>query len=790
MEEKQKKNHHTMNLSQKPITDDIAATTDEDEIIGYADPWIVSPGDLVNVKVSSTDAEYRWSLIRLINGLLPLPEAPPLRSEIIIPESSKTQQHGSFKLAAPGSYAVVDSWPSEGNNTVMEAGGRLSGVRLEFFVQPWMTECRHLQTLVSTLDVDSLAGFALFLDTSGQLCCLVGDGSTVQRQNTGIHLRRWRWSRISCTIKGRQVRLQVVPVSRLVEPAPASSVFENCATNEVKFAGNVPLTLAAGFFGFEQQATLKPDSCFSGKLDSFTLETQHSTAGDFSLWAQYDFAKDINSDRVVDTSGANRHGQLKNAPTRAVKGHDWDGSEPDWTKAKYGYGAIHFHDDDLDDADWPTDFTVTVPDDAVSGAYGVAVKGTSSGTEDIITFFVTPKHDRVTTRRGAPVAFVMPTFTYLAYANERMYDQDRASRLELAGGVSMRKDKHFARMNRRSDLGISMYDVHNDGSGGVFSSAKRPILNMRPDYINWAFHRPREFPADLLMLGFLEKHLGKGGYDVLTEHDLHLRGFSAVQHYNVLITGSHPEYPSLTELDVYAEYLRTGGSVMYLGGNGFYWCSETHPERPHRMEVRKGDQGCRSITLPAGERIHQINGAHGGLWRSRGRAAQVMFGVGSDACGSGPGVPYRVYQHVLQQKEFSWLWRDLQPDSSGNLLVGSEGFGGGASGDEIDRLDYDLGTPSNAVLLATANGHDDSFALFNEEAMFPMINTTASVCDKVRSDMVYYETSAGGAVFSVGSINWYCSLGWKAYDNDVAVLTRNVLDEFMRRGASKGEPKL
>jgi hypothetical protein len=40
-------------------------------------------------------------------------------------------------------------------------------------------------------------------------------------------------------------------------------------------------------------------------------------------------------------------------------------------------------------------------------------------------------------------------------------------------------------------------------------------------------------------------------------------------------------------------------------------------------------------------------------------------------------------------------------------------------------------------------------------------------------------TSAGGAVFSVGSINWYSSLGWDAYKSNVAKITENVLREFM-----------
>jgi hypothetical protein len=71
----------------------------------------------------------------------------------------------------------------------------------------------------------------------------------------------------------------------------------------------------------------------------------------YNTLTQYDFPKEIGSDTIVDISGNTRHGVLNNAPSRAVKSYDWDGCEPDWTKAKYGYGAIHFHKDDLDDAE-------------------------------------------------------------------------------------------------------------------------------------------------------------------------------------------------------------------------------------------------------------------------------------------------------------------------------------------------------------------------------------------------------------------------------------------------------
>ena len=49
----------------------------------------------------------------------------------------------------------------------------------------------------------------------------------------------------------------------------------------------------------------------------------------------------------------------------------------------------------------------------------------------------------------------------------------------------------------------------------------------------------------------------------------------------------------------------------------------------------------------------------------------------------------------------------------------------------------------------------------------------------VRADMVFFETGDGGAVFSVGSINWLSSLAARGYANNVARITDNVLRRFL-----------
>lgn len=193
-------------------------------------------------------------------------------------------------------------------------------------------------------------------------------------------------------------------------------------------------------------------------------------------------------------------------------------------------------------------------------------------------------------------------------------------------------DKHAEKTVRRNDLGLSTYDIHNDLSGVIHSTAKRPILNMRPDYISWNLHRPRGLSADLLMLEFMER--SDIPYDVICDHDLHTFGIAGISRYGTIITGSHPEYHTAESLKTYADFIKAGGNVMYLGGNGFYWACAAMPESLHRVEIRRGGEGVRAFTGAGGERIFSSNGKSGLLWRSRGLASNYLFGVGS--CAAGP----------------------------------------------------------------------------------------------------------------------------------------------------------
>ncbi len=158
----------------------------------------------------------------------------------------------------------------------------------------------------------------------------------------------------------------------------------------------------------------------------------------------------------------------------------------------------------------------------------------------------------------------------------------------------------FLNSKRRPDLGISLCDTHNDGSGTVFSSLKRPVHNFRPGYTMWTLEGTRERPADPWFLGFLERELGAEGYKVITDHDISLYGAPLLERYKVLRLGSHPEYRLTACSMLMLPFSRAVVTSCISAAMGYYWVTAHEPTRPHRIEVRRANQGCRTFGLPPG----------------------------------------------------------------------------------------------------------------------------------------------------------------------------------------------
>jgi N,N-dimethylformamidase len=225
------------------------------------------------------------------------------------------------------------------------------------------------------------------------------------------------------------------------------------------------------------------------------------------------------------------------------------------------------------------------------------------------------------------------------------------------------------------------------------------------------------------------------------------------------------------------EYLEGGGRLMYLGGNGFYWVTSIDRERPHVIEVRRATTGTRAWESMPGEEYHSTTGELGGLWRRRGLAPQRTLGVGFAAQGWGGASGYVRLPDSFDPRA-AFIFDGVADDE----VIGDFGYVlGGAAGDEIDRFDRGLGSPAHALLLATSAGrHSDYYQVTVEDITSTVPGQGGRESPLVRADMVFFETAGGGAVFSVGSINWLGSLGVQSYSNNVARIMQNVLLRFLQ----------
>jgi N,N-dimethylformamidase len=297
------------------------------------------------------------------------------------------------------------------------------------------------------------------------------------------------------------------------------------------------------------------------------------------------------------------------------------------------------------------------------------------------------------------------------------------------------------------------------------------LANIRPDYVNSLTSAPRHFSADLCLLGWLERR--RAAFDVVTDEDLHSQGEGLLARYRTVVTGNHPEYLTEPMLRALASWTRHGGHLMYMGGNGFYWVASIDTKRPHLMEVRRGHAGSRPGSSEPGEEYHGTTGEHGGLWRHRGRAPQRLVGVGYTAAGFVGAAGYRKAPGA-RLPSAAFVFEGVDDE-----IIGDFGPMGGAAGDELDRYDLELGTPPEAVVLASSRGrHSDLYQGAVEDAVEMSPGQGGQSNPRVRADLVLMPTPGGGAVFSVGSIAWCLSLSHNGDVNNVSRITANVLERF------------
>ena len=686
-------------------------------LVGYLDRLSARPGETVAVKVSSTlPGPYQADLVRIIHAD-PNPAGPGLKYEPT-PSAFEGSYPSRVQPVHPGSYGIV-----EAALAVPEGG------TIRIRVQPGL--------LKNPQPILSLGKTILRVSADGaQLDTLTVPAPMLERC----------WYEITATFQNGQVTLTQTALQR------SWGVNDSGTTIGPASLPSGPRLLFAA----------DPDGHrFDGRLEDPAILDPAGTP-----IAAWDFSRAIDTTTIEGT----HPGTLKNLPTRGICGSRWTGAEMDWRHAPTHYAAIHFHADDLYDAEWQTDFTVTVPD-IKSGVYGIRLRAPelSDGHEDIIPLFILPPRGTTT----APVAYLAATFTYQAYANHARFNVDNALRARIAAWHATPNNPEH-----HPEYSASTYNRHPDGTGISLSSIRRPILNLRPNYLTFNDQRGsglRHFSADSHLTDWLEA-MGHG-FDVITDHDLHAEGAALLAPYAVVLTGSHPEYHTPQTLDALTEYTASGGRLCYLGGNGFYWRIAVSPTIPDVLEVRRAEGGIRAWDAAPGEAYHQLDGGYGGLWRRLGRPPQKLAGVGFSSQGLFEGSHYR----RLPASQNHWIFNGIDEETLGNFGLS----GGGAAGFELDRADSRLGTPPNTVILARSEAHQPHFVAVPEE-LLSHVNTVTGEAprDLIRAEIVTFETDHGGAVFATGSITFCGSLSHDAYTNPISRMLHNVVTRFSQRRPS------
>ena len=744
------------------------------KILGYPDRYSVAAGERIAFKVSQEEGDtFEARLVRVVHGDCN-PEGPGLKL-VHIPSSLDGRHPGRRQTIDAGSFMHVERAPA------------LAGSAFTFLCHLWPTLPQEPdQTLIAQWDPARKAGWRIVI-SAGELMLVCGDGSgAVAIAGTGRKMLERQWYTVCVAIDpaARTATIEQRPHKTWAHVEDAASVQAQLHVAPARLAAPILLAgspQADGSIGQHYDGKLEAPTLLSG-LHPVSVEKDLRAPGPAveltrSIIARWDFSRETTSTRAIDIGPSGLHGRLVHLPARGMRGHAWTGEEHNWARKPEHYGAIHFHSDDLYDARWETSLGLQIPDDLPSGPYALHVtcgpSDEEATREHYMAFFVRPP--RIGSPRGKrPRLLVLaPTCSYLAYANHGEHITARGAERQMGRLLTFGHADLW--MYDHPELGGSLYDSHRDGSGVCHSSRLRPNLNFSPRYHSWLGGHGSalyQYNADTHLFGWLE-HLG-AEYDIATDEDLHEDGYELLRDYQVVMTGTHPEYHSTAMWDSMKAWIDRGGRLMYLGANGWYWRIAFHAELPGVIELRRAEDGIRTWVAEPGEYHHSFNGEYGGLWRRIGRAPNVMCGVGFIAQG------FDVSAHYVRGPDSDDPRAAFIFEGVPERIIGDFGLiGGGAAGIELDCITTALGSPPRMLRLASSEGHSQMMLLVNEEFGVVPPNLGGDQNERVKADLAFCETPSGGALFATSSIAWCGSLSHNGYDNNVARITGNVLRRFL-----------
>lgn len=329
-------------------------------LIGYVDRLSARPRERIAVKVSSQlDQPYRADLVRIIHADAN-PAGPRVKLEEI-PAAFAGTYPSRFQPVHAGSCGVV---------TCANPLALPDPCTIVIRVQPWVLDGRP-QTVLAIQ-----GGPALSVAAEGARVDL-GDS----RIQVAAPMLTGCWYELRVIAAGGRIRLRQNALQRnwgVADSGDAEMTGSLGALRNVTFAAAV---------------TARPEphenpycAFFNGRLEDPAIlggvydGPRPIEPGAAECLAWWDFSAKIPTDAIIDREAHGLHGQLRNLPTRAVRGSRWTDEETNWRHMPRHYAAIHFHQDDLYDCGWETDFVFDIPEGMASGVYGSVCAAAMSRT--------------------------------------------------------------------------------------------------------------------------------------------------------------------------------------------------------------------------------------------------------------------------------------------------------------------------------------------------------------------------------------------------------------------------
>ena len=326
-------------------------------LFGYTSAFSACAGETLSFHVSGENVDrYVAQLVRLRHGYdgpgsLGLLETE-IASEIDGPHPA------GFHEARPGSSVVID----DPERRLMPEG------ELEFGVLLWATtpQSSAPQGLLGAWSEDDRAGYALYL-LQGHVVLVVGDGGEAATLQIETPVRPRTWYAITAGLESDRAAAWVQQAG--CDPAAGSLGLAPPTARRDASISTVPHSMAP--FRIAALSRRAGDrwvasSHFNGKLEAPWVASASSGQTTRAAW-RFELSSHPDGlllDDVLDASDTGLHGRALGQPTRGVTGHNWSGTSDSYHQSPEEYGAIHFHEDDLADLEWPTAFDLEIPQGA------------------------------------------------------------------------------------------------------------------------------------------------------------------------------------------------------------------------------------------------------------------------------------------------------------------------------------------------------------------------------------------------------------------------------------------